>query len=126
MAVDCHLKFRGWSHLLSRPGAQVGRRIGRGRSQKRRSGRAAGELTTRYAITSRKLPTWIADGPLRFQSDAEGFVFPAEVVWQLLRRMAKRDRLLVQMEEFQQNKFSGGAAWRRISTSVHLAGGTET
>jgi len=54
MAGDCHLKFRGWTHVLSRPAAQVGRRVGRGRPWKRCSGHAAGALTAHYATSSRK------------------------------------------------------------------------
>jgi len=41
MAVDCHVKYRGWSHLLSRPRVQVERKLSAGRPRKVRSGLAA-------------------------------------------------------------------------------------
>src|SRR5215831_16901618 len=54
MAVDRHLKFRGWTHLLFRPAAQVGRKLARGRRCKGYSCRASRQLTVSYASSYRR------------------------------------------------------------------------
>jgi hypothetical protein len=54
MAVDCNRQLSGWTHLLFRPAAQVGRELARRRRRKGYSCRVSGQLAVRYASSYRR------------------------------------------------------------------------